>query len=112
MVKMLAGTYNVDVNVKSHGGYTPLHLACQFGHQDVFDLLVKAYGADPRIRDNHGKTPRQYMMTQEQSLGTLSLSNDTFRQLKDRRRNRTTRQAAEKNPGILRFGSLSVKVNS
>lgn len=85
LVKLLAGNYNIDVNSKSHGGYTPLHLACQFGRQEVFDLLVKAYGADPRIRDNHGKTPRQYMMAQEQSMG-LSLSNDTFRQLKDRRR--------------------------
>ncbi len=135
MVKMLAGSYHVDVNIKSHGGYTPLHLACQFGHQvgalnkpssykaehidvpkcpfssqEVFDLLVKAYGADPRLRDNHGKTPRQYMVAAsvEQTVG-LSLSNDTFRQLKDRRRNR--RQASEnKNPGILRFGSLSVRV--
>lgn len=107
MVKLLAGNYHVDVNLKTHGGYTPLHLACQFGRQEVFDLLVKAYKADPRIRDNHGKTPRQYMMTQEQSTG-LSLSSDTFRQLKDRRRNR--REASEKNPSILRFGSLSVKV--
>ena len=53
---------------------------------------------------------RQYMVAQEQNVG-LSLSSDTFRQLKDRRRNRTSRQANEaKNPSILRFGSLSVKV--
>ena len=39
----------------------------------------------------------------------LSISNDTFRQLKDRRKNRASRN--EKNPGILRFGSLSVKVS-
>ena len=39
----------------------------------------------------------------------LSMSSDTFRQLKDRRKNRTSRM--EKNPGILRFGSLSVKVD-
>ena len=38
----------------------------------------------------------------------LAISNDTFRQLKDRRKNRASRN--EKNPGILRFGSLSVKV--
>ena len=38
----------------------------------------------------------------------LSISSDAFRQLKDRRKHRTSR--AEKNPGILRFGSLSVKV--
>ncbi len=88
-VKLLAGSYHVDVNTKSHGGYTPLHLACQFGHQEVFDLLVKAYGADPRIRDNHGKTPRQYMITaSNEQAGGLTISSDTFRQLKDRRRSR------------------------
>ena len=35
LVKLLAGQYQVDVNVKSHGGYTPLHLSCQFSHQEV-----------------------------------------------------------------------------
>ena len=35
----------------------------------MFDLLVKAYGADPRIRDNAGKTPRQYMMASSQLQG-------------------------------------------
>ncbi len=40
MVKMLAGSYHVDVNIKSHGGYTPLHLACQFGHQVLLGLLL------------------------------------------------------------------------
>lgn len=25
-------------------GYTPLHIAAQFGHNQVFDLLVKVYG--------------------------------------------------------------------
>ena len=44
------------------------------------------------------------------AYGLHNLSNDTFRQLKDRRRNRS-RQLADKNSGgILRFGSLSVKV--
>ncbi len=100
MVKLLAGNCGADVNVKSHGGYTPLHLACQFGHMDVFDLLVKAYGADPLIRDNAGKTPRQYMVLGNQAgvdggqVVGLCMSNDTFRQLKDRRRSR--RQVREK----------------
>ncbi|XP_040569977.1 uncharacterized protein sowah [Lepeophtheirus salmonis] len=107
MVKLLCGNYKVDVNSKSHGGYTPLHLSCQFGNQEVFDFLVKAYGADPNIRDNSGKKPRQCMVATDQT-SSLSLSSATFKQLKDRRRNR--RQASEKNAGILRFGSLSVKV--
>jgi len=110
LVKLLAGNYQVNVNVRSYGGYTPLHLACQFGHQEVFDLLVKAYSADANMRDNSGKKPRQYMKSVIGAYGLHNLSNDTFRQLKDRRRNRS-RQLADKNSGgILRFGSLSVKV--
>ena len=27
IVKLLAGTYELDINVKTRGGYTPLHLA-------------------------------------------------------------------------------------
>jgi len=110
LVKLLAGNYSVNVNVRSYGGYTPLHLACQFGHQEVFDILVKAYAADANMRDNSGKKPRQYMKSVIGAYGLHNLSNDTFRQLKDRRRNRS-RQLADKNSGgILRFGSLSVKV--
>jgi len=112
LVKLLAGNYSANVNIRSHGGYTPLHLACQFDHQEVFDVLVKAYGADPNMRDNSGKKPRQYMsiMSNVGGFGLHNLSNDTFRQLKDRRRHRS-RQLADKNSGgILRFGSLSVKV--
>ena len=41
MVKLLAGTYQANVNAKSHGGYTPLHIAAMHNHQEVFDLLVQ-----------------------------------------------------------------------
>eukprot|EP00092_Neocalanus_flemingeri_P004551 GFUD01004901.1.p1 GENE.GFUD01004901.1~~GFUD01004901.1.p1 ORF type:complete len:915 (-),score=199.65 GFUD01004901.1:565-3309(-) len=108
LVKLLAGTYQSNVNAKSHGGYTPLHIAAQHNHQDVFDLLVQAYRADANTRDYAGKKPRQYMIVGDTGGMGLSMSSDTFRQLKDRRKNRTSRM--EKNPGILRFGSLSVKV--
>jgi len=108
MVKLLAGTYQANVNAKSHGGYTPLHIAAMHNHQEVFDLLVQAYRADANIRDYAGKKPRQYMIVGDTGGMGLSMSSDTFRQLKDRRKNRTNRM--EKNPGILRFGSLSVKV--
>jgi len=108
LVKLLAGTYQAAVNARSHGGYTPLHLAAQHGHQEVFDLLVQAYRADANTRDYAGKKPRQYMIVGDTGGMGLSMSSDTFRQLKDGRKNRTNRM--EKNPGILRFGSLSVKV--
>jgi len=113
LVKLLAGTYNAAVNAKSNGGYTPLHLAAQSNQEEVFDLLVQAYKADANARDYSGKKARQYMINSSGDMGPgglgLSMSSDTFRQLKDRRKNRTSRM--EKGaPGILRFGSLSVKV--
>lgn len=43
LVKLLAGAYQCEINAKSNGGYTPLHLAAQFSRQEVYDLLVKAY---------------------------------------------------------------------
>ena len=54
------------------------------------------------------------MVVQDQAMG-LSLSNDTFRQLKDRRRHRRQAGKAPTNNRISggalsRFGSLSVKV--
>jgi len=109
MVKLMAGTYKAPVNAKSHGGYTPLHLAAMHGHQDVFDLLVGAYGADANKRDNSGKKARQYMLHSENNTSTLSLSSDTFGQLKDRRRT-GTRLEKNQGGGMLRFGSISVKV--
>ena len=35
---------------RSHGGYTPLHIAAQHGHQEAFDLLVQVFKADANIR--------------------------------------------------------------
>ena len=74
----------------------------------VIRSCLQAYRADANTRDYAGKKPRQYMIVGDTGGMGLSMSSDTFRQLKDRRKNRTSRM--EKNPGILRFGSLSVKV--
>ena len=41
MVKLLAGTYQASINLKTRGGYTPLHIAAIHHHQEVFDLLVQ-----------------------------------------------------------------------
>ena len=54
--------------MRTHGGYTPLHIAAQHNHQEVFDLLVGAYKADANVRDYAGKKPRQYMMVQVQNF--------------------------------------------
>uniref|UniRef100_A0A8D8YKV6 Ankyrin repeat domain-containing protein SOWAHC n=1 Tax=Cacopsylla melanoneura TaxID=428564 RepID=A0A8D8YKV6_9HEMI len=99
LVKLIAGTYQADVNVRTNGGYTPLHLAMQFGREEVYNILVQVYGADPDIRDYSGRKPRQYQISQD-----TSVSADTFRKIKARKKN------SERDLGFLRIGSLNVRV--
>ena len=48
-----AGT---DVNPKSEGGQTPLHIATFKGHKEIAELLI-AKGADLNAKDDDGWTP-------------------------------------------------------
>ncbi|XP_057706543.1 ankyrin repeat domain-containing protein SOWAHA [Corythoichthys intestinalis] len=54
------GTH-VNVNSKTHGGYTPLHIAAIHGHAEVMLLLVRQYGARVNERDNDGKKACHYL---------------------------------------------------
>ncbi|XP_034412302.1 oxysterol-binding protein-related protein 1-like [Cyclopterus lumpus] len=51
---------SLDVNCRSKSkttsGWTPLHLACYFGHRDAVEELLKA-GADANVQNNMGDTP-------------------------------------------------------
>jgi len=47
-----------DVTSKSHGGYTPLHLAAMTGKDQVIIMLIELYGASIHARDNGGKKPK------------------------------------------------------
>nr|XP_020451509.1 oxysterol-binding protein-related protein 1-like isoform X2 [Monopterus albus] len=49
---------NINCRSKSEDspGWTPLHLACHFGHTDVVEELLKA-GADVNLQNNMGDTP-------------------------------------------------------
>lgn len=45
------------VNSQTKNGATPLYLACQEGHLEIVQYLVKDCRADPSIRANDGMTP-------------------------------------------------------
>lgn len=49
-------SYSV-VNSQTKNGATPLYLACQEGHLDIIQYLVKDCSAEPSIRANDGMTP-------------------------------------------------------
>ncbi|XP_066469019.1 ankyrin repeat domain-containing protein SOWAHA [Tiliqua scincoides] len=55
------GGVHVNVNVKSFGGYTPLHIAAIHGQEEVIAQLVKDYSAKVNLRDYSGKKPYQYL---------------------------------------------------
>ncbi|KAJ0003941.1 hypothetical protein NQD34_010155 [Periophthalmus magnuspinnatus] len=55
------GGVEVDVNAKTHGGYTPLHIAALHDQEYILAMLVAEYGADPKIRDNCGRRAYHYL---------------------------------------------------
>uniref|UniRef100_A0A7M5V8M5 SOWAHA-C winged helix-turn-helix domain-containing protein n=1 Tax=Clytia hemisphaerica TaxID=252671 RepID=A0A7M5V8M5_9CNID len=57
IVKFIMGA-NVDIHSKSHGGYTPLHIAAMSGRDQVIVQLIELYNANIHTRDHSGKKPR------------------------------------------------------
>ncbi|XP_047106884.1 ankyrin repeat domain-containing protein 29-like [Schistocerca piceifrons] len=56
-IKMLL-RHGASVNMRNTiNGQTPLHVAAQTGNQPIVELLV-ASGADTKVKDHHGRTPR------------------------------------------------------
>ncbi|XP_034961286.1 ankyrin repeat domain-containing protein SOWAHA [Zootoca vivipara] len=55
------GGAHVNVNSKSYGGYTPLHIAAIHGQEEVIAQLVRDYDANVHLRDYSGKKPFQYL---------------------------------------------------
>ncbi|XP_032231406.1 ankyrin repeat domain-containing protein SOWAHA isoform X2 [Nematostella vectensis] len=60
VVEALGGT-GIDVNEKTRGGYTALHLAVIQGNEEVISMLVDNYDADIHIRDNSGYKAKHYL---------------------------------------------------
>ncbi|KAM9348835.1 ankyrin repeat domain-containing protein SOWAHA [Symphorus nematophorus] len=55
------GGVDIDINAKTHGGYTPLHIAALHDQEYIMAMLVGEYRADPSIRDNCGKRAYHYL---------------------------------------------------
>ncbi|XP_069002119.1 LOW QUALITY PROTEIN: ankyrin repeat domain-containing protein SOWAHA [Embiotoca jacksoni] len=55
------GGVDVDVNAKTHGGYTPLHIAALHDQEYIMAMLVREFGANVSIRDNCGKKAYHYL---------------------------------------------------
>ncbi|XP_063060228.1 ankyrin repeat domain-containing protein SOWAHA-like [Engraulis encrasicolus] len=55
------GGGGVDVNARSHGGYTALHIAALHDQEYIMSMLVNQYEADTRVRDNSGKRAYCYL---------------------------------------------------
>ncbi|XP_075717749.1 ankyrin repeat domain-containing protein SOWAHB [Rhinoderma darwinii] len=51
----------LDANVKSNGGYTPLHIAAIHGHHKVAVMLIEKLNVNVKLRDNSGKRAWQYL---------------------------------------------------
>ncbi|XP_056327830.1 ankyrin repeat domain-containing protein SOWAHA [Danio aesculapii] len=72
----------IDVNAKSYGGYTPLHIAAIHSHEQVLSVLVCEYGASTNIRDNSGKKA-YYYLNQDVSVEIRKMLGDPHSLRKD-----------------------------
>ncbi|XP_062443580.1 ankyrin repeat domain-containing protein SOWAHA [Rhea pennata] len=52
---------HVNINVKSYGGYTALHVAAMHGREEIITMLVRSYNAKTNLRDYSGKKPHHYL---------------------------------------------------
>lgn len=57
LVRLIADA-GVDVNLRTHGGQTALHLAAMHGHDMIIKMLINDYGSDVHARDYGGKKPK------------------------------------------------------
>ncbi|XP_017689380.1 PREDICTED: ankyrin repeat domain-containing protein SOWAHA [Lepidothrix coronata] len=76
------GGARVNVDARSHGGYTALHLAAIHGQEKIITMLVYSYHANTDLRDYSGKKAHQYLregtsLAIRRLLGDPSLSQNT-----------------------------------
>lgn len=86
MARMLINA-GVDINLRAHGGYTPLHIAALHSHLDIMDLLIHNYGAKTNVRDYSGRFASHYLKDNDDSTDCSNISSK-FQQSRGGRRNR------------------------
>ncbi|CCE63012.1 hypothetical protein TPHA_0D03790 [Tetrapisispora phaffii CBS 4417] len=59
--KFLNSNTGVTVNSKDENGYTPVHAAAAYGHNDLLRKLCNEYNGDINIRDFDGDTPLHHV---------------------------------------------------
>ncbi|GFY65908.1 uncharacterized protein TNIN_242811 [Trichonephila inaurata madagascariensis] len=105
VIKLMAGTHKLDSNAKT--GYTPLHVAAMYGNEEIMEVLINTYGADSNARDYSGKRPLHYL-PKNQAERFLSLYPSlTFPIIIC---GKNTGGKGEKEPGLMRMGSLNSKM--
>eukprot|EP01052_Picozoa_sp_SAG31_P033312 SAG31_NODE_3746_length_3928_cov_4.375555_2_plen_440_part_00 len=62
------------VNAAGWGGRTPLHEACQYGHEECCAALLSA-GGDPQVQDAKGKTAVDWATPHKSIVDILSQTN-------------------------------------
>ncbi|XP_038069406.1 ankyrin repeat domain-containing protein SOWAHB-like [Patiria miniata] len=62
MIRLVADR-GADVNSRSQGGYTPLHIAAMHNKESVMQFLIQDYHADVNVRDFSGRKARHYLKT-------------------------------------------------
>ena len=60
LVTLFCSSNLTQIDHRSRGGYTALHLATQYDYPEIAYILVDKYKADSNIRDNYGLKPHQY----------------------------------------------------
>ena len=57
---MLHEDFEVNVNIRSNNGRTPMHFAAQNGQMEMVRMLHEDFEVDLNIRSNNGRTPMHF----------------------------------------------------
>lgn len=53
---------DADVNIRTYGGHSPLHIATMHNNKDIVKTLITQFNADVNVRDYSGHKPGFYLL--------------------------------------------------